>query len=141
MQNLQLPVLKVSIGTGSDSVSHFLKIELERQPTHQEIQSICTIMHEHFYEQDGPFMYREFVKNEVHFWPTPKSKELFKTTGSAYAEYSAILKVLSLSIWIDTIALDADSCLSRDKRSSSLPEISGQELLELAQANRVCLLT
>lgn len=139
MPTLALPVVEIKIGTGSDREAHFLAIRLERQPTLEEIKEICAIMHTHFRENDGPFMNREFVKNEIHLWPTGKSREHFKTAKSAYEEYAEILKILGLARWINDLPLDGNLCLD-DERSSASPDVSAAQLQELAQANMVCVL-
>lgn len=119
MPTLALPVVDIKIGTGSDQEAHFLAIILARQTTPEEIQAICEIMYTHFRDNDGPFMNREFVRNEIHLWPTGKSKEHFKTSKSAYAEYSEILKILGLDYWVNELPIDGDLCLSNERSPSS----------------------
>lgn len=138
MTTLALPVVDIKIGTGSDREAHFLAIILARQTTLEEIKEICEIMYTHFRENDGPFMNREFVRNEIHLWPTGKSKEHFKTPKSAYEEYSEILTILGLKNWINDLPLDGNLCLDDERHHS--PQLNPQKQDDIGGTGFFCII-
>ncbi len=114
-------VSSVSLGVKTENGLHFLSIALSEGPTNQEVQQIANLLQKYF-EEGGPFLIREFVRNEIQITPSLRSREYFETLGSAVYEYHQVLRVLGLAGF--TITVDGDILPFDDRDPRPVEEIA-----------------
>lgn len=109
-----LPIKKVSLGARPGY--HVLSLKFSRELRIDEERRLCALLVHHLVEYEV-FLLREFGgRNEVHFWPSPKSAALFTSLPEAIEEYHLFLQ--SLGCGNHEIIVDGN-LLPFDERESS----------------------